>query len=225
MSKAKACQVRAFCFADVTFILAPMRTRLSSLAVLPFGLLAACGASTANCPATTARPNLHAELTAPETLTVTLDGLTGALDDRHVFGGFGCTGQNHSPAISWSGAPAGTQSYVLEVHDPDAPTGVGFFHWIVADLPAGTTSLPYDASATGLPEGVVQPRTDYGAPGWGGPCPPPGTPHRYIFTLYAIDTPALGIDANASPAVTRFMLHMHTLAFGRATATFAFPAQ
>lgn len=203
-----------------------MRTPLRSLALLPLGLLAACGSTAANCPApTTGRPNLHAELTAPETLTVTLDGLTGELDDRHVFGGFGCTGQNHSPAISWSGAPEGTQSYVLEVHDPDAPTGVGFFHWIVADLPAGTTSLPYDASATGLPEGVVQPRTDYGAPGWGGPCPPPGTPHRYIFTLYAIDTPNLGIDANVSPAVTRFMLHMHTLAFGRAVATFGFPAQ
>jgi Raf kinase inhibitor-like YbhB/YbcL family protein len=171
------------------------------------------------------RPMLAAEVEVPETITVTLDGLSGELDNRHVFNGFGCTGENHSPAISWSGLPEGTQSVVLEVHDPDAPTGVGFFHWIVADLPTTTTSLAFDAAATGLPAGVVQTRTDFGGNTFGGPCPPPGAPHRYIFTVYAIDAATLGVDANTAPAVVRFMLRMHTLAVGRAVATFGFPQQ
>lgn len=199
-------------------------TALASAALLP-GCHHACpahetGAQTAGGE----RPLLHAEIDAPETITVSLDGLSGELDDRHVFNGFGCTGQNHSPAITWSGAPAGARSFVLEVHDPDAPTGVGFFHWIVADLPAGTTTLPFDAAAAGLPEGAVQTRTDYGANTFGGPCPPPGAPHRYVFTVYAVDAEQLGVDANASPAVVRFMLRAHTLAVGRTVATFGFPA-
>jgi Raf kinase inhibitor-like YbhB/YbcL family protein len=168
------------------------------------------------------RPMLTAEVEAPETITVTLDGLEGALDNRHVFNGFGCTGENHSPAISWSGAPEGTRSFVLEVHDPDAPTGVGFFHWIVVNLPPSTTSLPFDAAAAGLPEGAVQTRTDFGTSTFGGPCPPPGTPHRYVFTVYALDTESLGPDAGTAPAVVRFMLRSHTLAVGRAVGTFGF---
>ena len=194
--------------------------------------LTACGG---NCPEPTAaegtssssggeRPMLTAEIDAPASIEVTLGGLTtpGELDMRHVANVFGCTGENHSPEIAWSGAPEGTQAFVLEVHDPDAPTGVGFFHWIVVDLPATTTSLPYDGAAS-LPAGATAVGTDYGAPGYGGPCPPPGSPHRYVFTVYAIDAPNLGVDANAAPAVVRFMLRMHTLALGRAVATFGFP--
>lgn len=201
--------------------------------------LGACGGS---CPETATettttttestggeRPMLFAETAAPETMDVSLDELgvvggTPALDERHVADVFGCTGQNHSPAIRWSGAPEGTQSFVLEVHDPDAPTGVGFFHWIVVDLPSDTASLPFDG-ANALPEGAVATRTDYGSAGYGGPCPPPGRPHRYVFTVYAIDTAHLGVDANTSPAVVRFMLGMHTLALGRATATYGRAAE
>lgn len=184
----------------------------------------ACGGS---CPApaattpTSGRPWLYAEVDAPESMTVTLDGLEGgALTNAHVFSGFGCTGENHSPALSWSGAPEGTQSFLLEVHDPDAPTGIGFFHWIVADLPTSTASLAYDASATGLPAGAIAVRTDLGMPGWGGPCPPPGAPHRYVFTVYAMDTANLGVDASASPAVVRFMMRGHVLGLGRAVGTY-----
>lgn len=201
-----------------------MRTlRLLSLAAL----LSACGG---NCPepvtpaASTERALLSAEIDAPESLTVTLDGLTGELDMRHVFNGFGCTGENHSPAIGWTGAPEGTQSFVIEVHDPDAPTGVGWFHWVAVDVPASTTSLAYDASVTGLPAPAIQTRTDFGPGAWGGPCPPPGAPHRYVFTVYAVDVPSLGVDANAVPAVVRFMLRGHTLALGRAVATYGQPA-
>ena len=169
---------------------------------------------------------LLAEVDAPESITVTLEGLgAGAeLEERHVANVFGCTGGNVSPAISWSGAPEGTRSFVLEVHDPDAPTGVGFFHWVVVDLPATTTALPEGGSAA-LPEGALATRTDFGAPGYGGPCPPPGPAHRYVFTVYALDTERLGVEEGASPAVVRFMLRGHALAVGRAVATFGFPAE
>ena len=187
-------------------------------------LFVACGGS---CPEpttpATGRSLLHAEVEAPESLSVSLDGLSGELDVRHVFNGFGCTGENHSPQISWTGAPEGTQSFVVEVHDPDAPTGVGWFHWVAVDLPASTTSLPFDASATGLPAPAIQSRTDFGGTAWGGPCPPPGAPHRYVFTVYAVDVPSLGIDASAVPAVVRFMLRGHTLALGRTIATYGRP--
>jgi Raf kinase inhibitor-like YbhB/YbcL family protein len=188
--------------------------------------LVACGGS---CPdggttpaASASRPMLYAEVDAPETLNVTLDGLEGgALTDAHVFSGFGCTGENHSPAIAWGGAPEGTQSFLVEVHDPDAPTGVGWFHWIVADVPAGTESLAFDQSALGLPAGSVETRTDFGAPGWGGPCPPPGPAHRYVVTVYAMDVPSLGVDATTVPPVVRFMMRGHVLALGRAVGTYA----
>ena len=93
---------------------------------------------------------------APASLTVTIDGLDGdRFRNAQVFSGFGCTGDNRSPALSWSGAPAGTRSFAIVVHDPDAPTGVGFFHWIALDIPAATTSLAENAAASGLPEGVI----------------------------------------------------------------------
>lgn len=211
--------------------------RTTSLLALALAL-GACGGS---CPETTSettapvasgggeRPMLTAQTGAPETLDVSLDDLSvvggaAALDERHVANVFGCTGENHSPAIRWSGAPEGTQSFVLEMHDPDAPTGVGFFHWIVLDLPRDTTSLPFDG-ANALPDGAIATRTDYGSGGYGGPCPPPGGPHRYVFTIYAVDTAHLGLDANASPAVVRFTLAMHTLALGRASATYGRSAE
>ncbi|MCB9598904.1 MAG: YbhB/YbcL family Raf kinase inhibitor-like protein [Sandaracinus sp.] len=189
-------------------------------------LLAAC--SPAPCPEPTTtptttggeRPDLFAELASAPTLTVEVDATNGVLDERHVFAGFGCSGGNHSPAIRWSGLPEGTQSVLVEIHDPDAPTGVGFFHWLVADLAPSTTELPYDAAASGMPEGSVQTRTDFGTTTYGGPCPPPGAPHRYVVTVYALDVPSLGVDASTSPAVVRFSVRGHTLAYGRATATY-----
>ena len=200
-----------------------MDTRTLFPALCLASALAACGScpEQGTTPAASGRPMLYAEVDAPESLTVELDGLTGgALANAHVFNGFGCTGENHSPGLHWSGAPEGTRSFVVEVHDPDAPTGVGWFHWIVADVPATTTSFAYDQGATGVPEGAVQTRTDFGAPGWGGPCPPPGAPHRYVFTVYALDTDHLGVDATAVPPVVRFMMRGHVLALGRAVGTY-----
>jgi Raf kinase inhibitor-like YbhB/YbcL family protein len=123
---------------------------------------------------------------------------------EQVFNRSGCTGKNISPALSWSGAPAGTKSFALMVHDPDA----GFWHWVVYDIPGDTTSLPADAgdpNKTLMPAGAVQARNDFGTVGYGGPCPPPGNPHHYHFRLYALsvshlapvsDAPAPVINAN-----------------------------
>src|SRR5262245_43574287 len=143
------------------------------------------------------------------------------LTEAQVFNSFGCTGKNLSPALQWSGAPAGTKSFAVTLYDPDAPTGSGWWHWVVYNIPAGTTSLPEGAgSADGqkLPAGAVQGRTDFGAPGFGGACPPKGDkPHRYIFTLYALKTDKIEASADATAAMVGFMIHANAL--GSATLT------
>jgi Raf kinase inhibitor-like YbhB/YbcL family protein len=111
-----------------------------------------------------------------------------AIPQTFAFNGFGCTGQNTSPALSWRHAPPGTKSFALMVHDPDAATGgAGFWHWVIINLPAGVTGLTRGAGAAdsrALPETAQQIATDFGTPGWGGPCPPAGEkPHRYVFTM------------------------------------------
>ena len=140
------------------------------------------------------------------------------LADDHVLSeayGFGCAGGNLSPQLSWSGAPEGTKSFALTCFDPDAPTGSGFWHWVVVNIPADVTSLALgDGSGDGsMPDGALQTRTDFGAPGYGGPCPPEGDhPHRYLFTLHAVGVEALPVEADTSAAVVGFMLNFNTLA-------------
>lgn len=145
----------------------------------------------------------------------------GAINQKHVFKGFGCTGENMSPALTWSEAPAGTKSFALMVHDPDAPTGgAGFWHWVVIDIPATANMLPPGvlAEGKGLPEGAKQIATDFGAPGWGGPCPPAGdAPHHYNFTLYALKVDKLPVPANATASLTGFMVNGNSI--GKATLT------
>jgi len=140
----------------------------------------------------------------------------GTIADEQVFNSFGCTGKSISPALTWSGAPKDTKSFALNVYDPDAPTGSGFWHWVVFNIPPDVTSLPKNAGnlkAGAAPKGAVQSRTDFGVPGYGGPCPPQGDPpHHYHFTIFAVDTPKLDGDENTSAAVVGFMLHFHTLA-------------
>ncbi|MCU0623910.1 MAG: YbhB/YbcL family Raf kinase inhibitor-like protein [Gemmatimonadaceae bacterium] len=141
---------------------------------------------------------------------------------EHVFGGFGCTGANVSPALAWTNAPAATKSFAITMYDPDAPTGSGWWHWTVFNLPASVTSLPAGAGSAGgtLPSGAVQGRTDFGASGYGGPCPPPGTPHRYIFTVYALKVSALELDAQAGGAMVGFNLNANVLAKATLTGLF-----
>jgi Raf kinase inhibitor-like YbhB/YbcL family protein len=136
--------------------------------------------------------------------------------DEQVANGFGCTGGNVSPALSWSGAPKGTKSFALSVYDPDAPTGSGFWHWVMFDIPADVTSLPKNAGdpkATLAPAGAIQGANDTGSHGYFGPCPPKGDkPHHYHFQVFAVDVDKLDADASATPAVVGFNLHFHTLA-------------
>jgi hypothetical protein len=137
------------------------------------------------------------------------------LGEAQVFNGFGCSGKNTSPALTWSGAPAGTKSFALTVYDPDAPTGSGWWHWVVYNIPAGTTQLPEGAGAVdgkGLPAGTIQGHTDFGSAAFGGACPPPGDkPHRYIFTVYALKTDKLDVPADASAALVGFMIHANKI--------------
>jgi hypothetical protein len=137
------------------------------------------------------------------------------IPEAQVFNGFGCSGRNLSPALSWSNAPAGTKSFALLVHDPDAPTGSGWWHWVVYDIPADVNSLPSDAGDAKrnlMPAGAVQGPTDFGTPGYGGPCPPPGKPHHYHFRLYALKVAKLGVPANATAAFIAFNVHANSLA-------------
>ncbi len=140
----------------------------------------------------------------------------GTIAGEQTFDGFGCAGANISPSLSWKGAPAATKSFALTMYDPDAPTGSGFWHWLVVNIPPTATTLLKGAGKPGvnlLPEGALQTRTDFGAPGYGGPCPPKGDkPHRYQFTLFALDVDKLPVNADASGAVVGFNLHFHTLA-------------
>ena len=123
-----------------------------------------------------------------------------------------------SPQLSWAGAPEGTKSYAVTCYDPDAPTGSGFWHWTVANIPADVTEL---AAGAALPPGAVEGRTDYGPAGFGGAAPPPGHgPHRYIFTVFAVDVESLEVTADDSGAVFGFNLHFHTLAKASITATY-----
>jgi Raf kinase inhibitor-like YbhB/YbcL family protein len=143
------------------------------------------------------------------------------IDKRFEFNGFGCSGENKSPALRWSGAPLGTKSFAVTAYDPDAPTGSGWWHWSVINLPADVNELKADAGAVGganLPKGASHVRIDYGVAGWGGMCPPPGDkPHRYVFTVHALKTDKLEIPADATAALAGFMIHANAL--GKASFT------
>jgi Raf kinase inhibitor-like YbhB/YbcL family protein len=125
---------------------------------------------------------------------------------------------NTSPHLKWSGAPEGTKSFAITCYDPDAPTGSGFWHWTVANIPADVSEIPAGGP---LPPGAVEGRTDFGEPGFGGAAPPPGHgPHRYIFTVFAVDTDRLDVTPEDSGAKYGFNLHFHTLAKASITATY-----
>jgi Raf kinase inhibitor-like YbhB/YbcL family protein len=142
------------------------------------------------------------------------DGET--LPNSMVYQGFGCTGGNQSPALSWTGAPAGTRSYAITMFDPDAPTGVGWWHWLVFNIPENTHALPQGVGSSltsQLPSGSQQGYTDFGSNGYGGACPPIGNlPHRYIITIYALNVERLQTGAETTGAKLAFLMRGHILA-------------
>ena len=137
-----------------------------------------------------------------------------------LFNGMACTGGNISPSLEWQGAPQAAKSFAITVYDPDAPTGSGWWHWLVYNIPASVTKLSTGAgvaNSTMLPPGAKQGNTDFGAPGYGGPCPPKGPAHHYIFTVFALDVPSIDVPATATAAYIGFNLHAHTI--GKASFT------
>jgi Raf kinase inhibitor-like YbhB/YbcL family protein len=148
----------------------------------------------------------------------------GTIDKKFEFNGFGCAGENKSPALKWSGAPKDTKSFAVNVYDPDAPTGSGWWHWYVVNLPASVTELKADAGAVGganLPKGATHVKIDFGTAGFGGVCPPQGDkPHRYIFTVHALKTDKLDIPADATAALAGFMVNANTIAKAGFTAMY-----
>lgn len=149
------------------------------------------------------------------------------IDPRFEYDGFGCAGENTSPELHWSGAPKETKSYAVTVYDPDAPTGSGWWHWIVYNIPADTTVLEAGAGAlngTDLPENTVQATSDYGVEAFGGMCPPPGDkPHHYVFTVHALNVEQLDLPDGATSAAVRYVINASTIAKASFTAEYSRP--
>lgn len=153
--------------------------------------------------------------TNAQTFTLRSNDLGGQGTKKMEFNGFDCNGANISPQLSWSNAPTGTKSFAITVYDPDAPTGSGFWHWLVFNIPADTKELVTGSGSTNgklLPEGAVQSITDYGIKGYGGPCPVVNHgAHRYVFTVYALKVDKLDVNPETNPAVVGFNLWSNTI--------------
>jgi Raf kinase inhibitor-like YbhB/YbcL family protein len=159
---------------------------------------------------------LSSTVFAQNTFTLSSNDLGGEATINEEFNGFGCTGENQSPQLSWKNAPEGTKSFAVTMYDPDAPTGSGWWHWVVFDIPVSNNELVSGAGNRELnltPKGVIQSITDYGANGYGGPCPPEGHGlHQYIITVYALKTDKLGLNESTNPAVVGYYLWNNTIA-------------
>lgn len=174
----------------------------------------------------TGRPPLTFEL-FPEVATFELRSNdlvdAQAMPLAQVAEGEGLNGSNRSPHLVWSGFPPETQGFALTVHDPDAPTGSGFWHWLVCDIPVDVHELA-SGCGTGeeglLPEGAFHVRNDAGQLSYFGAAPPPGPEHRYVHTVHALDVTSLGLDDSVSPAIVGFNLRFHAIARAQIVVTF-----
>lgn len=153
---------------------------------------------------------------AQDTFTLTSEDLGGQATKTQEFNGFGCTGDNQSPQLSWSNAPKGTKSFAVTIYDVNAPTGSGWWHWVVFDIPADVNELVANAGNIDLnlaPKDAIQSITNYGVAGYGGPCPPQGHGlHEYTITVHALKTDKLGLDKNTNPAIVGYYIWNNTLA-------------
>ncbi|MEO1437712.1 MAG: YbhB/YbcL family Raf kinase inhibitor-like protein [Bacteroidota bacterium] len=147
--------------------------------------------------------------------TLSSKTLGGNATQLEAFNNFGCTGENSSPELHWENPPEGTKSFAITMYDPDAPTGSGWWHWVVFDIPADTKSVVQNAGDITkdlLPEQAIQTINNYGGKGYGGPCPPQGHGiHQYLITVHALDTESLGLDDTTDPAVVGYNLWVHTI--------------
>lgn len=150
------------------------------------------------------------------TFTLIAEELGGQATLKQIFNGNGCTGENISPLLTWKNPPEGTKSFAVTMYDPAAPSGSGWWHWVIFNIPATTDRLEANAGNVSLglaPEGSIQSLNDYGQTGYGGPCPPEGdSPHPYIITLHALNTSKLDFDENTNPAMVGFAMAGKTLA-------------
>lgn len=140
-----------------------------------------------------------------------------------VYKGMGCTGKNISPALKWENVPDGTKSFAVTMYDPDAPTGSGWWHWVIYDLHAFSDGLPtgIGSGAMGIPKHTKQGMNDFGTANYGGPCPPVGDkPHRYIFTVYALKVEKLDVPETATAARIGFALNANMIEKADLTATY-----
>jgi Raf kinase inhibitor-like YbhB/YbcL family protein len=201
----------------------PLRRLSFALAALGLGAVSIASAQgKAKGKATTSAAG-HFRVTSPDLESKRRIPLT------HVYNGMGCNGQNISPALQWSNAPAGTKSFAVTAYDPDAPTGSGWWHWVIYNIPASTTALAAGAgNARGLlssgsaPSGSAEGNTDFGTKGYGGPCPPVGDkPHHYIFTVFALKVAKLDVPSSATAAMVGFNLNANKLATARITGLYA----
>ncbi|HZE08185.1 MAG TPA: YbhB/YbcL family Raf kinase inhibitor-like protein [Gemmatimonadaceae bacterium] len=195
-------------------MLVPIRLRYLSFAVVALAAATAPDASAQrnNPPLPRVQPlprrTGRFTLRAPDLLSA------GRIAASHVYNGMGCSGQNISPMLVWSNPPAGTKSFAVTIYDPDAPTGSGWWHWVMYNIPANTTSLAAGAgNGRNAPRGSVQGTTDFGTRGYGGPCPPPGdAPHHYHIKVFALKIDKIDAPGNATAAFIGFNLNANKLA-------------
>src|SRR5256714_7118063 len=198
-------------------------SRYSACSFLVAAFLLAAVSSSGQAPqaqkvkAKAARPAGKFKLSAPD-----LEA-KGRITAAHVFNGMGCGGQNISPALNWSNAPAGTKSFAVTAYDPDAPTGSGWWHWVMYNIPATATGLTAGAgNDRNAPRGSQEGNTDFGTKGYGGPCPPAGDkPHHYHFTVFALKVDKLDVPGNATAAMIGYNLNANKLATARVTGLYA----
>jgi Raf kinase inhibitor-like YbhB/YbcL family protein len=189
------------------------RTTLAVMALVFGASIAGAQAKAQKAKSKPAPSAGHFKLTAPDFVS------KGRITLSHVYNGMGCTGQNISPALEWANPPAGTKSFAVTMYDPDAPTGSGWWHWVMYNIPASTTGLPAGAGNNkNAPRGSVEGMTDFGTKGYGGPCPPVGDkPHHYHITVFALKTDKLDVPGNATSAYIGFNLNANKIATARVT--------
>jgi Raf kinase inhibitor-like YbhB/YbcL family protein len=188
---------------------------VASIAVLAALVGAGCHSASAPPPAATEASTLTLSSDAFK------DGAQVPLDA--VFAKSGCKGKNQSPnvKIDPAGIPTATKSFALLLHDPDAPVSGGFYHWVMFDIPASTKSIDGSlAQSDKLPDGSIQGTNDFDERGYGGPCPPPGSPHHYKLTVYALDVSSLGLDSSARGSDAARAMKGHIIAAGTITSTY-----